>query len=229
MWCLTNHCMLCQVHFLYLLWLKPIAICSLAWRWQEIWIIVIRHSSCCKKIQLSWWISIFKKKLWVFCFLFFFAFNCSWCLGMWEQEWAQQEVRQFPQHDNSCPVLCAEKVEWFLPLKVLLTPSSVLGPLPGFTWQTFSCVLLSDSEKCTRIHFLHLSKSYEVSYCLPFRIVAPGHTFAVKCKWWKSGSAQVCGWIMAEMGYKELYLSGERHIHAHQKVGFVTLITAALY
>lgn len=83
MWCLTNHCMLCQVHFLYLLWLKPIAICSLAWRWQEIWIIVIRHSSCCKKIQLSWWISIFKKKLWVFCFLFFLPLTA---VGAWECE-----------------------------------------------------------------------------------------------------------------------------------------------
>jgi len=86
-------------------------------------------------------------------------------------------------YDSYCPVLCAGKVKRFLPLQVLLTPSSVLGPLPGFTSQTFSYVpLLSDFEKYRRIQFPHLSKSSEMSYCLPFRIVAPGRTFSMKCK-----------------------------------------------
>lgn len=157
-----------------------------------------------------------KKKQKAVCYFFFF--NCSWCLGMWEQEWAQQELRQLSQHDDCCPVLCAEKIERLLPLQVLVTPSNVLGPLPGFTWQTFSLVpLLSDSEKYTeRIHFLHLSKSYEMSYCLPFRTVAPGHTFAVKYKWWKSGSAQVCGWIWQKWGIRSFIPLG-KGISMHTK------------
>lgn len=223
--------MLCQVHFHYQLWLKTIAICSLAWRWQEIWIIVIRHSSYCKKIQLSWWIGIKRKKLWVL--VFFFVFNCSWCLAMWEQKWGQQEPGRFLQRDNYCPVLYAEKVERFLSLQVLLTPSSVLGPLPCFTWQTYSyALLLSDFEKYVRIHFPHLSKSYETSYCLPFRTVAAGHTFAMKYKWWKSGSAQQsqhCGWIWQNWGIRNFIPLG-KGISIHTEMYFfTTFITAALY
>lgn len=126
-----------------------------------------------------------------------------------------------------------EKKLRFLSLQVLLTPSSVLGPLPGFTWQTYSYVLLLfDFEKYIRIHFLHLSKSYEMSYCVPFRIVAPGHAFTMKLKWWKSGSAQQsqdCGWIWQKWGIRNFIPLGKGISICTKMYFFTTFITAALY
>lgn len=156
-----------------------------------------------------------KQKKMDFC-LFLLCFNSSWCWGMWKQKWARQELKQFPQRDSCCPFLQKKLRDW-----TASNPAGHLGPCLGFTCSTFSCVpLLSDFEKHIRVHYPHLKKSYEMSYCLPFRMVTPEHTFV----WRASDEKVVCPaksglWLeMPEIGYKELYPSGERHIHAPQNV-----------
>lgn len=116
-----------------------------------------------------------------------------------------------------------EEVKTFYYSKSCWTPSSVLGPCLGFTCLAFLCVpLLSDFEKYFTIHYPHLKKSYEMSYCLPFRMVTPEHAFVCR----GSDEKVVCPaksglwWEMPEIGYKELYPSGERHTHTPQNIFF---------
>lgn len=132
------------------------------------------------------------KKLWVF----FFSLTA---VGAWKYESRNELSKNWGSFLSMATIVLFSVQE---KLSVFTPPS----PVDTFkcSW-TFPRFYLTNIFMCAtsfwfwEIHrknsLTHLSESYEMKYCLPFRIVAPGLTFAVKYKWWKSGSAQVCGWI----------------------------------